>query len=199
MIKDDELLEKYIEIWEKVRNNIKNESDSEPAYNKKYLKSKIKSYNGKIKTKFLQKLYVTKDIQDTVNEKQLVMVLAFLGAQSSLIRKRLQSCLRNCLPYCSLRIAFQSKTRLSSLFRFNYLLSKEISSHLVYKFTCSCCNATYYRESERHFILRASEHLGLTPLTGKRVKNPKSQLSLTTFCWRVMMPVYDSLERKQQI
>ena len=105
MIKDDELLEKYIEIWEKVRNNIKNESDSEPAYNKKYLKSKIKSYNGKINTKSLQKLYVTKDIQDTVNEKQLVMVLAFLGAQSSLIRKRLQSCLRNCLPYCSLRIA----------------------------------------------------------------------------------------------
>ena len=182
MIKDDELLEKYIEIWEKVRNNIRNESDSEPAYNKKYLKSKIKSYNVKINTKFLQKLYVTKDIQDTVNEKQLVMVLAFLGAQSSLIRKRLQSCLRNCLPYCSLRIAFQSKTRLSSLFRFKYFISKEISSHLVYKFTCSCCNATYYRESERHFILRASEHLGLTPLTGKRVKNPKSQLSLTTFC-----------------
>ena len=48
-----------------------------------------------------------------------------------------------------------------------------ISSHLVYKFTCSCCNATYYGESERNFFVRASENLGMTPLTGKRVKNPK--------------------------
>ena len=38
---------------------------------------------------------------------------------------------------------------------------------------CSCCNATYYGESERHFHIRASEHLGITPLTGKRVANPK--------------------------
>ena len=38
------------------------------------------------------------------------------------------------------------------------------------------------RESERYFLVRASEHLGMTPLTGKRVKTPKSQLSLTTFC-----------------
>ena len=31
----------------------------------------------------------------------------------------------------------------------------------------------YYGESERHFIARASEHLGMTPLNGKWVKNPK--------------------------
>ena len=68
---------------------------------------------------------------------------------------------------------FQSKTRLSSLFRFKDVISKEICSHIVYKFVCSCCNATYYGESERHFHIRASEHLGITPLTGKRVVNPK--------------------------
>ena len=52
MIKDDTLLEKYNEIWEKVKNNLKNEFDSEPVYNEKYLKAKIKSYNGKINTDF---------------------------------------------------------------------------------------------------------------------------------------------------
>ena len=31
MIKDDELLEKYNEIWEKVKNIIKKEFDSEPV------------------------------------------------------------------------------------------------------------------------------------------------------------------------
>ena len=87
--------------------------------------------------------------------------------------KRLQSCIRNTIPYYSLRIAFQSKTRHSSLFRFKGIIPKEIISHLGYKFTCSCCNGTYYGESERHFFVRASEHLGMTPLTGKRVKNSK--------------------------
>ena len=42
---------------------------------------------GRCIKKFLQKLYVTKAIQDTVNKKQLLIVLPFLGAQSFLIRK----------------------------------------------------------------------------------------------------------------
>ena len=49
-IKDDDLLEKYNEIWEEVKNIIKKEFDREPVYNEKYLKLKIKSYNGKIST-----------------------------------------------------------------------------------------------------------------------------------------------------
>ena len=52
-IKGDELLKKYNEIWEKVRNSLKNEFDSEPVYNEKYLEAKINSYNRKIITNFL--------------------------------------------------------------------------------------------------------------------------------------------------
>ena len=37
LIKDGELLEKYNEIWEKVKNSIKKEFDSEPVYNEKVL------------------------------------------------------------------------------------------------------------------------------------------------------------------
>ena len=51
-IKDHKLLEKYNEIWEKVKNSLKKEFDSEPVYNEKYLKAKIKSSNGKINTNF---------------------------------------------------------------------------------------------------------------------------------------------------
>ena len=52
LIKDDKLLEKYNEIWEKVKNSIKKEFDSEPVHHEKYLKAKIKSYNAKINTNF---------------------------------------------------------------------------------------------------------------------------------------------------
>ena len=38
---------------------------------------------------------------------------------------------------------------------------------------CSCCNTTYYGGTKRHLFVKASEHLGITPLTQKRDKNPK--------------------------
>ena len=53
-IKGKKLLEKYNEIWKKVSNIIKKrEFDSNPVYNEKYIKTKIKSYNGKINKSFL--------------------------------------------------------------------------------------------------------------------------------------------------
>ena len=45
LMKNEELLEKYIEIWEKVSNSTKKEFKSAPADNKKCLKTKIKSYS----------------------------------------------------------------------------------------------------------------------------------------------------------
>ena len=38
---------------------------------------------------------------------------------------------------------------------------------------CGNCNVTYYGKTERHFEVRLSEHLCLSPLTGKRVSNFK--------------------------
>ena len=41
LIEDDDLLEKYNTIWDKVSTDIKKEFDSEPVYNKKLLKTKF--------------------------------------------------------------------------------------------------------------------------------------------------------------
>ena len=46
--KDDDLLEKYNAIWDKVSADIKKEFDSEPVNNKNYLKTKIKSNDDKV-------------------------------------------------------------------------------------------------------------------------------------------------------
>ena len=46
LLKDDELLEKNIEIWEKVKNIFKKELNK--VYNEKYLKAKIKFCDEKI-------------------------------------------------------------------------------------------------------------------------------------------------------
>ena len=42
---DDDLLKKYNAIWDKVSTDVKKQFDSEPVYNKKILKTKIKSYS----------------------------------------------------------------------------------------------------------------------------------------------------------
>ena len=44
--KDDDLLEKYKTVWDKVNADIKKESD--PVYNKEFLKTKIKSLGDEV-------------------------------------------------------------------------------------------------------------------------------------------------------
>ena len=44
LIEDDDLLEKHNTIWDKVSADIKKEFNSKPAYNKEFLKTKIKSH-----------------------------------------------------------------------------------------------------------------------------------------------------------
>ena len=48
LIEDDELLEQYNTIWNKVSAYIKKEFDSEPVYNKEILKTKIKSHGDEV-------------------------------------------------------------------------------------------------------------------------------------------------------
>ena len=52
-IKDDEVREKYDEIWDVIKNKLSIEFHSEPVHNKKYLKDEITEFDGKIKTNFL--------------------------------------------------------------------------------------------------------------------------------------------------
>ena len=62
-IKNEELLEKYNEIWGKVSNNVKKGFDREPVYNEKYIKTEIKSYEEKINTNFQSNKVPKKDSQ----------------------------------------------------------------------------------------------------------------------------------------
>ena len=119
------------------------------------------------------KLFVRKRIVHTVDKKQVLLVLPFLGPLSFEIRSCLQKCFTNCIPYCSLKIVYQSRSRISNLFNFKDAVNTKWNSHIVYKFMCSCCNVTYCGQTQRHFFVRASEHLLITPVTGKFVKMPK--------------------------
>ena len=53
LIKDDEVLEKYEQIWDVIKNKLDIKFHSEPIYEKKYLKTKVRGFDGVIKTNFL--------------------------------------------------------------------------------------------------------------------------------------------------
>ena len=48
-------LEKYNTTWDKVSAHIKKESDSEPIYNKNYLKTKTKSHGDEVTDSYNKK------------------------------------------------------------------------------------------------------------------------------------------------
>ena len=69
LIKDDEVWEKYKQIWDVVKNKVGIKSHSEPIYKQKYLKSKVREFDGAIKTN----LWVY------ISTKKICIILALLA------------------------------------------------------------------------------------------------------------------------
>ena len=53
LIKDDEVWEKYEQIWDVIKNKLGIKFHSKPIYDQKYLKAKVREFDGVIKTNFL--------------------------------------------------------------------------------------------------------------------------------------------------
>ena len=136
--------------------------------------------------KYLSKLFVPKRIIHIVHKKQVLLLLPFLGPLSFETRFRLQKCFKNYISFCSLKVVYQSRSRIANLFNFKYVVNTKWSSHIVYKFMCNCCHATYYGQTQRHFFVTASEHLGITPFTGKFVKTTKKSAIMIIWYWMVI-------------
>ena len=123
--------------------------------------------------KCVKRFFIEKKTFLTASKKQLVCVLPFIGKKSLQLRSRLVKSIQENLQFCSLKLVFQSPCKLRSLFHFKDTLDKKILSDLVYRYTCSNCNVTYYGKTYRHFFTRAAEHMGISNLTEKRFKNVK--------------------------
>ena len=119
---------------------------------------------------FLDKILAPKPVVSTVSKKNLVIDLPYLGKLSLQIHTRINRIMKNKLPYCNIRLVFQTKCKISNFFTFKDKISSFLQSGIVYKFQCGSCNATYYDKTKRHFKVRMCEQLGISALTGKRVK-----------------------------
>ena len=68
-----------------------------------------------------------------------------------------------------LRIVFKPGRSLSGFFQFNDVIPKLMRSHVVYKYKCQCCGALYFGQTCCHLPTLISEHLGISPLSGKKL------------------------------
>ena len=68
------------------------------------------------------------------------------------------------------KIVFKSGGKIGDFFKFKDSIPSHIRSLVVYKFSCSSCNATYIGKTERHHKVRMCEHLGISYKTEKPMK-----------------------------
>ena len=124
--------------------------------------------------KFVNNIFIQKSVFTTVSKLELRTVLLYLGNISSITKKRLTRCISKRLKLCKLQIIFQTGNRLKNYLRFKDRVPETLQSNFVYKFKCRSCTASYYGKTYRHMKVRVSEHQGVSPRTGKRVKGTLS-------------------------
>ena len=52
-VRDDNVLDKYNKIWDKIKKKLNIKFHSKPVYDQKYLKAKVREFDDVIKTNFL--------------------------------------------------------------------------------------------------------------------------------------------------
>ena len=62
------------------------------------------------------------------------------------------------------------QTRLFNSFRYKDPIPRDLISGVAYKFQCGLCNESNYGDSIRQSDMRSGEHIGVSPLTRKKVK-----------------------------
>ena len=93
-----------------------------------------------------------------------------LGSTSFQIQKKLQKLFSDKLTPCNLKVVFTSPVSVKSFSTFKDKLPKMLLSELVCNYECVGCNTTYFGKTKRQFTVRICERLGISHLTGKKVK-----------------------------
>ena len=122
---------------------------------------------------YLDKVFIKHANICILPKKELICVFPFLGRKSLEIKKRLQNAIERTLPYCKLKVIFKSPSEIVSHFHLKDVLPKKLCSSIVYSFKRNNCNAIYYGKAKCHFYVRAVEHMGISHLTNKHLKNVK--------------------------
>ena len=103
----------------------------------------------------IKKLVIKRPQATTVEKRTLILLLPYLGDVSLQTRTKLRKSFKVILSFCK--------------FRFKDRLLFDLVSGVIDKYTCRGCNSSYYGETDRHLKVRSGEHIGISPLTFRKV------------------------------
>ena len=119
---------------------------------------------------FLDKLFIKRPETPTVEKKTLILSLQYLGNIYLQTRTKLVKSFKGILNCCKLQIVFKNQKKLANVFRFKDRLPYDLVSGVVYKYACRSGRSSYYGETDRYLKVRSGEHIGMSPLTSKKLK-----------------------------
>ena len=122
--------------------------------------------------RFHHNMFDPKPTVYTVPKKIVYFCLPFTGSHSLQIRNQITRLCNAAYSHLNIRFVFPSSTRILSFFPFKDKVPKLMRSGVVYLFKCRCCSASYVSQTTRHLHIRISEHLGISPITGKPSSSP---------------------------
>ena len=121
------------------------------------------SFIDKVIFNFLNLQYIlhTKPKDKVEGKSRITCCLSFLGNRSFRIRNNINKLIKDHYRDIQVQFIFKSTKRVSSLFQYKDRIPTLVCSNVVYKFSCSGCNATYYRKTNRNLLIRCNEYLGI--------------------------------------
>ena len=121
--------------------------------------------------RFLDKLFIKRNISGTVSKKKEVFIcLEFLGKISLQSKKQLIEIFWTCQKNIQLNVVFRLSNRMRISFWFKDQIPKYMNSKVIYKFKYNICNDAYIGETKHDFLTREYEHLGKSILTEINLK-----------------------------
>ena len=115
--------------------------------------------------------------------------LPYIGCYSRLVRGKINSLVKDyCTGKINVKLIF-STFKVGQYFSLKDKIPSDLSAFVVYKFSCSSCNACYIGETARHMRTRVDEHLHSD--TNSHVykhlqENPTCKLKCDSSCFSVV-------------
>ena len=111
--------------------------------------------------KFLDKVFSVSIKNYDILKRVIYFSMPFMGKHCLQIRPQLTKRL-SCFPQVELQVIFKSNKGLSSFFWFMDSIPKLMRSHVIYQYSCRCCEASYLGQTG------CLLHTWISPLTGKK-------------------------------
>ena len=94
----------------------------------------------------------------TVEKKDVLLILPYLGSLSDNLEKSVKSIVHSAYNQVNLKVVFRTSFRIKHLFQLKDVIPKRLKSKVVYGIHCSGCEDFYVGKTKRHLITRFNEH-----------------------------------------